>query len=105
MRAAIIDAGMQDEEDYTPATWEAQKKALDAANQFDQKNTPVDDQGAIDGATKALETATAKLVLKTDWEALQTALKNAAALEVQEEAYTTNSWTDFKISFGYGKGH
>ncbi len=104
MRAAIIDAGMQDEEDYTPATWEAQKKALDAANQFDQKNTPVDDQGAIDGATKALETATAKLVLKTDWEALQTALKNAAALEVQEEAYTTNSWTDFKTALDTAKG-
>ena len=104
MRAAIVDAGMQDEEDYTAATWEAQKKALDAANQFDQKNTPVDDQEKVDGATTALETATVKLVLKTDWEALQTALKNAAALEAQEEACTTNSWTAFKTALDTAKG-
>ena len=104
MRAAIIDAGMQDEEDYTAATWEAQKKALDAANQFDQKNTPVDDQEKVDGATKALEAATVKLVLKTDWEALQAALKNAADLEAQEEAYTTNSWTAFKTALDTAKG-
>lgn len=104
MRAAIIDAGMQDEEDYTAATWEAQKKALDAANQFDQKNTPVDDQEKVDEATTALETVTAKLVLKKDWEALQTALKNAAALEVQEEACTTNSWTAFKTALDTAKG-
>ncbi|MFR3145027.1 hypothetical protein DW091_19500 [Eubacterium sp. AM05-23] len=104
MRAAIIDAGMQDEEDYTPATWEAQKKALDAANQFDQKNTPDLDQEEVNRATKALETATAKLVLKTDWEALQTALKNAAAVEAQEKAYTSNSWTPFKTALDTAKG-
>lgn len=104
MRAAIIDAGMQDEEDYTAATWEAQKRALDAANQLDQKNTPIDNQGEVDGATKALEAATAKLVLKTDWEALQAALKNAADLEAQEEAYTTNSWMAFKTALDTAKG-
>ena len=104
MRAAIVDAVMQDEEDYTAATWEAQKKALDAANQFDQTNTPVDDQEKVDGATKALEAATAKLVLKTDWEALQAALKNAADLEAQEEAYTTNSWMAFKTALDTAKG-
>lgn len=72
----LVDAvSDKKEEDYTPATWQPFKNALDAANEVLKNENALD--ADIEAARAALDTAANGLVKRADFTKLQAAVEEA----------------------------
>lgn len=79
------------QDDYTTATWTAFKAALTAAEEAAESNDV--SQANVDTAKTNLDTKKTALVKRGDKTNLNAAIKAAESL--QEEDYTTETWTPF----------
>ena len=88
LEAAISFADKMTEADYTPASWEALQKALDAAKAVRDKEKPTQEE--VDAAATALTEALEGMVEKADKTALKAAIAEAEAKN--EADYAVPSW-------------
>ena len=86
----LVDAvSDKKEEDYTPATWQPFKNALDAANEVLKNENALD--ADIEAARAALDTAANGLVKRADFTKLQAAVEEAKKAYGDLSGYTEDS--------------
>ncbi len=90
LQAEYDEDSALNEDDYTPASWEAFGKALSDAQSV--LENPDVTQAEVDDALAALQTAKADLQKVADKAVLNAMISAAEALDAYEEYYTPESW-------------